>query len=85
VKLKEFIRKLKDFDEELLVTFLEDFNSGGVVCSKEHSDLFRGSLNVETTPIGCYVRHKKDEKGKYLFIDLVNSSFFTQDDFKESK
>jgi hypothetical protein len=83
VKLKEFIRKLKDFDEDLLVTFGDDYSMGGMAYTKEHSDLFRGSLEVVETPIGSYVRMVKAPKGQYLLIDLSNADIFTPDDFKK--
>ena len=83
MKVKELIRKLKDFDENAIVIFGDDARMGGVIYMKAPENLYRGNLKVEDTPIGPYVNLNKSEKGQYLVFDLRESGFYTVDDFQK--
>lgn len=83
VKVKELIRKLKDFDENAIVIFGDDARMGGMIYMKAPENFSRGNLRVQDTPIGPYVNLEKSDKGQYLVFDLTDSGFFTVDDFQK--
>ena len=83
MKVKELRNLLKNFDDNLIVTFGEDCRTGGRIFNKEHSDIQIGNLLVEETSIGPFVRFREDPKGQYLVIDFTNSKIFTVDDFQK--
>lgn len=87
MRLSELIKELKKFQEKKnrdpIVTFSENAIMDGTIYLKEHSDLYLANLKVEDTPIGKYVRGLKSDEGDYLVIDLVDSKFFTPDDFQK--
>jgi hypothetical protein len=82
MKVKEFIRLLKNFDENLMVTFADDYGMGALAFTKEHSSILRGRLESVETPLGDYVRFKHDEKGSYLMVSLEASEIFKPEDVK---
>ena len=84
MKVKELIRKLKEFDENLEVTISSmnlktGFNDVDIF--NKNMEFYRGDLNILPTPIVDVVTCVKDNKGKYLIIDINESDFYTGQDF----
>jgi DNA/RNA endonuclease YhcR with UshA esterase domain len=84
MKVKELIRKLKEFDESLEVTITTvpvNRTIGEITIYTKDIEMYRGNLEVIPTPIVDVVNCVKDKKGKYLILDVNESDFYVGSDF----